>query len=85
MEREISRILAVVEERLLLEEPLARIGVCMENSFLRRHQVFLLYLVNHHLHSNLEITGIEMMTLIIDNEGDPVPLRLVIDRRQEVS
>ena len=56
----------------------------MENSFLRHHRVFLLYLVNHHLHSNLEITGIEMMTLTIDNEGVLVRLHPVIDRPREV-
>lgn len=84
MERDPSQILAADEARLPLEEPSARIGGYMENSFLRHHQVSLLYLVNHHLHSNLEITGIEMMTLIIDNEGDLARLRLVIGRRQEV-
>jgi hypothetical protein len=56
----------------------------MGNSFLRHHQVSLLYLVNHHLRTNQETTEIEMMILIIDNEGVLVPLRLVTDHHQEV-
>lgn len=83
-EKDHSQTLAAAEERLLSEELSARIGVYKENSFLRHRQVSLLYLVNHHHHFNLEIIGIEMMTLIIGNEGVRVPLRPVIDRRPEV-
>lgn len=84
MERGPSQTPGAVGERLLSEELLAKIGVYMENGFLRHLLVSLHYLVNHHRHSSPEIIGMEMMTSTTDNEGDLVPLRLVIGRRQEV-
>ena len=56
----------------------------METNYLRHHRVSPLCLVNLHLHSNQEITGIETMTTIIDSGGVPALLRQVIDRRREV-